>query len=87
MRQGLTFEPQKTVSKSAKQMKYETMESWVNSQSRKVARWNKQQAAHDAAASAASANREFPIEKMKASPRLPGEGLISYRSRINGGTK
>jgi len=68
----------------SKYMRYETTESWTNAQARKVARWDREQAAHDAMG---TNNREFPIEQMKASPRLPGEDLIAYGSRLKGGAK
>jgi hypothetical protein len=80
------FGHSKTVSKTAKIMtRYETTESWTNALYRRRERterlWNAAQAAK------AAANREFPIEEMKASPRLPGEDLISYSARLKGGGK
>ena len=59
--------------------RYETNESWHNAQSRKFARWDREQAVADAMG---KNNREFPVEKMAASPRLPGEDLISYGKRL-----
>lgn len=72
------------LSENSEIMKYETTESWHNAQARKVARWDREQAAHDAMG---TNNREFPIEQMKASPRLPGEDLIAYGKRLKGGAK
>jgi len=70
-------------------MKYETTESWANDLYKRWERterkWNEAQA--QAQAAKAATNREFPIEAMKASPRLPGEDLISYSKRLKGGAK
>ena len=66
-------------------MRYETTESWHNAQARKSARWDAQQAAHDAA----TADKwVFPSKKeMAANPRFLGESLGAYGKRIKGGAK
>jgi hypothetical protein len=65
--------------------RYETTESFYNALMRRQARHAAAQAVADAAA--AATNREFPIEKMKGSPRLPNEDLISYELWLKGGAK
>jgi hypothetical protein len=62
--------------------RYETTESWHNDLYKRWERterkWNEAQAQ----AAKAATNWEFPVEAMKASPRLPGEDLIKYSKRL-----
>jgi len=65
-------------------MNTETTESFYNAHARKVARWDREQAAHDAAA----VKWVFPTRsEMKANPRALGESLIAYGLRLKGGAK
>jgi len=62
-------------------MNTETTESFYNAHARKVARWDKEQALHDAAA--AGSRWVFPTRsEMQAKPRETGESLSAYAIRL-----
>ena len=64
-------------------MKYETTESFCNAHARKVARWDAQQAASDAAGNQWVFHSR---ETMKANPRALGETLSAYALRLKEAT-